>query len=198
MWLGRWADQILLAMLRERTKPARTSVWEEFTCRDCGFRVFRIFAFGREPASEPVCAVCRKSVRGNEMMRSVSVEEFARLKAAARPAYPGFAYPTVDPNARCFISNDGNVGACIYPNGEICHLFSFRNMKPTERNGINKFLLESGGTIVKSFDGALFRYYRRLGYVEIYREKFDPSIAPRDWNYADFGSPDIVTMKWPS
>jgi hypothetical protein len=47
-----------------------------------------------------------------------------------------------------------------------------------------------------AFDPFLPRYYHQFGFQETGRAKFDPALAPANWNYKKDGTPDVVFMKW--
>ena len=106
-----------------------------------------------------------------------------------------FLYRNLVSGARCFLTGDGTAGIAIYPDGEGCHLFSMKRKRGMAQ-ALIAFAVAQGATYGRTFDGAIARLYRRAGLVEVARSPFDPMLAPRDWDYKRFGTPDIVTMKW--
>ena len=102
-------------------------------------------------------------------------------------------YPTIDPRAACYLDAATGIGYCINPDGEICHLLSWRGQVTRARC---KEAVEKGGRFCRTFDGSRVEFFRRLGFVETAREQFDPALAPATWDVAIDGTPDLVTMTW--
>ena len=102
-------------------------------------------------------------------------------------------YPTIDPLAACYLDVAAGIGYCINPDGEICHLLSWRG-QVTRAKCIEA--IARGGKYCRTFDGTRVEFFRRLGFVETAREKFDVTLAPDAWDIAINGIPDLVTMTW--
>ena len=87
--------------------------------------------------------------------------------------------------------NGYDIGYAIKSDGDIVSVFNNSGIKK-----ISKFLIqnaiENGGTKLDHFDGELSNIYSRLGFKEYMRYKWDDQYAPKNWNYAKYGKPDVI------
>lgn len=92
-----------------------------------------------------------------------------------------------------FLSEDGNTGVAVTPDGDIVSVFKNPNGKAKKAvHSILLTALENGGVKLDNFDGALSDMYWNHGFIPVARTSFDPEFAPTDWNYARDGQPDII------
>lgn len=96
-------------------------------------------------------------------------------------------------NDALFLSEDGNTGVAVTPDGDIVSVFKNPNGKAKKAvHSILLTVLENGGVKLDNFDGALSDMYWNHGFIPVARTSFDPEFAPTDWNYARDGQPDII------
>lgn len=96
-------------------------------------------------------------------------------------------------NDALFLSEDGNTGVAVTPDGDIVSVFKNPNGKAKKAvHSILLTALENGGVKLDNFDGALSDMYWNHGFIPVVRTSFDPEFAPTDWNYARDGQPDII------
>ena len=96
-------------------------------------------------------------------------------------------------NDALFLSEDGNTGVAVTPDGDIVSVFKNPNGKAKKAvHSILLTALENGGVKLDNFDGALSDMYWNHGFIPVARTSFDPEFAPTDWNYARDGQPDII------
>ena len=96
-------------------------------------------------------------------------------------------------NDALFLSEDGNTGVAVTPDGDIVSVF--KNLNGKAKKAVHSILLtalENGGVKLDNFDGALSDMYWNHGFIPVARTSFDPEFAPTDWNYARDGQPDII------
>lgn len=134
-----------------------------------------------------------------------SAEDFdAALKrfAAAKPDKQGFiTWRSPDEmraeGMRTFLSEDGNVGYAIAPDGDIRNVFNAGGPKGAGAYAVTH-AIEQGGSKLDAFDTDLTKIYRDLGFVsdESKRLQWDDQYAPANWDYEQFGRPDVVFMDY--
>lgn len=92
---------------------------------------------------------------------------------------------------------DGLAGVSVSPEGDIQNLFSHPTDAPsgTGRVLIEK-AIEQGGRTLDCYDGFLPDLYAEYGFRETGRIEFNPEYAPDDWNFDDYGQPDVVFMSY--
>lgn len=80
------------------------------------------------------------------------------------------------------------------PDGNV-DIISVHNNEPDVHN-IGDLMLSlakaNGGTQLDHFDGKLSDIYSRNGFDEYQRFKFSDEMAPGDWDYKQYGRPDVV------
>lgn len=96
-------------------------------------------------------------------------------------------------NDALFLSEDGDTGVAVTPDGDIVSVFKNPNGKAKKAvHSILLTALENGGVKLDNFDGALSDMYWNHGFIPVARTSFDPEFAPTDWNYERDGQPDII------
>ena len=95
---------------------------------------------------------------------------------------------------KLFLSEDQTAGIAVKPDGDIVSVF--KNTKRNKTKGaISSLLLtaiENGGEKLDNFNGELSRMYAEHGFIPVSRCAFNREFAPSDWNYSEFGEPDII------
>ena len=96
--------------------------------------------------------------------------------------------------ARCYLSETGESGFAIKPDGDVISVFS----RPGAREG--KWAvwaaIANGGKKLDCFDGFLAKeFYPAFGFKEYDRWKWDDQYAPEGWDYDRNGRPDVVLMR---
>jgi hypothetical protein len=131
-------------------------------------------------------------------MRPIKAEDF--VKARDRSARPGFlsAHPASElVNHKLLTNAKGTVGISVDPQGDIQNVFNFNNGGP--KGGAAKAMvaaIANGGRTLDCYDEFLPSYYHQFGFEEVQRMKFNPEFAPKGWDFAKHGTPDIVFMAW--
>jgi hypothetical protein len=93
---------------------------------------------------------------------------------------------------RVWLSDDGHTGVTVSADGEVGNLFA--NNDQGAGGVALDHAVANGGTWLNCFDGALPKIYRRHGFTEVVRLKFDPEHKPEGWDMASLDSPDVVFM----
>jgi hypothetical protein len=94
------------------------------------------------------------------------------------------------------ITAEGEQAAvAVSPEGDIQNLHAF----PSEAaDGVGEALLREaiarGGRTLDNYDTGLTDIYRRNGFREVARMDFDPEYAPENWDFDEFGQPDVLFM----
>ena len=134
----------------------------------------------------------RSSVAGAERFHSaISDNKSASKFGAAVAVYSVEDYKEM----RLFLSEDGNSGVAIKPDGDIVSVFS--------SGGAGRSLMElavsAGGKKLDAFDTVLPHFYAPHGFVVASRMDWNEEFKPEGWNKETFsefngGSPDVVFM----
>lgn len=100
-------------------------------------------------------------------------------------------------NFKVFLSKDGKSGYAIKPDGELISVFS--TVKGRGERLVDDAVRNKGATKLDAFDidGKLPTLYGKH-MVEKSRLKFADEYAPKDWDYAKLGRPDVVQMELPA
>lgn len=95
---------------------------------------------------------------------------------------------------KLFLSEDNGAGIAVKADGDIVSVF--RDTRKNKNKGaISSLLLtaiENGGNKLDNFHGELSQKYAAYGFIPVSRCAFNREFAPSDWNYAEFGEPDII------
>lgn len=89
--------------------------------------------------------------------------------------------------------DNGNVGVAVTPDGDIVSVF--KNPESSAKGAVSSILLtaiENGGIKLDNFNGQLSSFYGNHGFIPVSRCAFNREFAPSDWNYSEFGEPDII------
>ena len=134
----------------------------------------------------------RSSVASAERFHSaISDNKSASKFGAAVAVYSVEDYKEM----RLFLSEDGNSGVAIKPDGDIVSVFS--------SGGAGRSLMElavsAGGKKLDAFDTVLPHFYAPHGFVVASRMDWNEEFKPEGWNKETFsefngGSPDVVFM----
>jgi len=137
----------------------------------------------------------RTDFRVSEVAGKGGARQFVRGLAANLRAWslsPRAVEDFLEGGYRGFLTDDGNAGAAISPDGEIVSVFNSNSFA-----GAGGYVLveslANGGYWLNAYDGFLPAYYANLGFREIARMKFADAYAPEGWNYK-LGRPDVVFM----
>ncbi|MBI9078298.1 MAG: hypothetical protein JEY79_01000 [Pseudodesulfovibrio sp.] len=93
------------------------------------------------------------------------------------------------------MSEDG-VGYVLKPDGE---LLGVMNSSGVPGRGVEAMLeaISKGAKRLDCVDGMLRKYYSYFGFVETQRVPWDDAQAPKGWDYATHGKPDIIFLEYP-
>jgi len=94
------------------------------------------------------------------------------------------------------ITAEGEQAAvAVSPEGDIQNLHAFPE---DAADGVGEALLREaiarGGRTLDNYDTGLTDIYRRNGFREVARMDFDPEYAPENWDFDEFGQPDVLFM----
>lgn len=101
-------------------------------------------------------------------------------------------------NVQTYQVNGYEIGFALKPmqNGDV-DIISVHNN--TGIGGLGDALIQSairlGGTTLDHFDGYLSDLYRKHGFEEYERYKWDDQYAPENWDYKKYGTPDVIMRR---
>lgn len=96
--------------------------------------------------------------------------------------------------ARCFISESGQSGFALKPDGDIISVFSSPDAK--EGRWAMMSAIANGGTKLDCFGGFLSdEFYPQFGFKEYDRWAWDDQYAPEGWDYDQHNRPNIILMR---
>lgn len=98
--------------------------------------------------------------------------------------------------ADLYITTGGGVGFGISSDKELFNLFNNSGIRLAGREAVDHALV-CGARKVFCFDGFLRKYYERWGFKVVKRECWNPEFAPIKWDYATYGTPDVVWLELP-
>ena len=98
-----------------------------------------------------------------------------------------------------YLSEDGESGFGIKPNGDIVSVFSSKKVKGREHHMLEMAVYEGGGRQLDCFDIYLTKIYETHGFKPVAKMKWDDEYIPEGWNKDNFkdynnGEPDVVFM----
>jgi hypothetical protein len=96
-------------------------------------------------------------------------------------------------NHQLFLSPDGRTGAAVSPEGDLQNVFNNRGV-PGAAEHLVQHAIDHGATTLDAYDGFLPKYYRKFGFREVGRMKFNDQFAPEGWDFKKNDRPDIVFM----
>lgn len=131
-----------------------------------------------------------KSSQAAKLFRDTLLEQKAALGDTGAQVE---VYPRYTKDMRLFLSEDGQSGFAIKPDGDIVSVFS---SSPESGRGTQMTLLatQEGGRKLDAFDSFLpEKIYNPAGYEDVAAARWNPDYAPEDWP-AEGGTPDVATM----
>ena len=98
-----------------------------------------------------------------------------------------------------YLSEDGESGFGIKPNGDIVSVFSSKKVKGRAHHMLEMAVYEGGGRQLDCFDIYLTKIYETHGFKPVAKMKWDDEYIPEGWNKDNFkdynnGEPDVVFM----
>ncbi len=140
-----------------------------------------------------------------------SAGDFKRAIQAARKSNKSGAQVEVKSvgdyeQARLYLTDDGNAGFAIMPDGDIVSVFNAGGSPHKKVSyGLIQLAVEQGGIKLDAFDTYLTEIYAAVGFKPVGRVAWDDQFAPKGWDkkrMAEFpstftdnpGEPDLVTM----
>ncbi|MDR3280306.1 MAG: hypothetical protein LBT23_07325 [Synergistaceae bacterium] len=97
--------------------------------------------------------------------------------------------------AKLYLTADG-VGFALKPDGDIIGVFN-NSQRPGAGVDAMVLAIAEGGKKLDAIDSWLTNYYKRFGFVEKERMKWDDELAPDGWEYSTGGRPDVVFFEYP-
>ncbi len=129
------------------------------------------------------------------MFKKVSPTEF--ILARSKSTRAGFLTPYNHKelkDMKVFLSHDKKTGYAITPEKELVNLFNNGGPPGSGKIAVHHAISE-GADNLSCFDDFLPDYYKKFGFKETDRMKWDDQYAPPGWNYEKMGRPDVVIMK---
>lgn len=98
-----------------------------------------------------------------------------------------------------YLSEDGESGFGIKPNGDIVSVFSSKKVKGRAHHLLEMAVYEGGGRQLDCFDIYLTKIYEAHGFKPVAKMKWNDEYIPEGWNKDNFkdynnGEPDVVFM----
>lgn len=98
-------------------------------------------------------------------------------------------------NHKIYMTDEG-VGYALSPEGDMQSVFNNSTRKGAGQEAV-MHAIENGAVTGDAFDGYLPLYYNKFGWNLTKRVKWDNQYAPKGWDYAKYGTPDIVYFEYP-
>ena len=100
-----------------------------------------------------------------------------------------------------YLSEDGESGFGVKPNGDIVSVFSSKKVKGRAHHLLEMAVYEGGGRQLDCFDIYLTKIYEAHGFKPVAKMKWDDEYIPEGWNKDNFkdynnGEPDVVFMAY--
>lgn len=98
-----------------------------------------------------------------------------------------------------YLSEDGESGFGVKPNGDIVSVFSSKKVKGRAHHLLEMAVYEGGGRQLDCFDIYLTKIYEAHGFKPVAKMKWNDEYIPEGWNKDNFkdynnGEPDVVFM----
>jgi hypothetical protein len=139
------------------------------------------------------------SMKRKLALELVTAEVFLHYFKKAREINLNIRNFTTPPNPQtlkfhdCYLSRDGLSGYSVADDGELCNVFSIARGRGKD---IVLHAVQVGdATKTFNFDGKLTLLYNTCSFNVVDRAPWDAELAPEDWEYEKFGTPDVVWMK---
>ena len=122
-----------------------------------------------------------------------AANEFNGKKAAQVYEYLPEEYKQM----KLFTAENGKSGFALKPDGDIVSVFSAEKGSTT---GLMNLAIQNGGKKLDCFDTFLPKIYKKFGFVEVDRVKWNEEYKPTNWDKEFFkqynnGEPDVVYME---
>lgn len=123
---------------------------------------------------EAVSAACQQTKNGRRVGETVALYD-----------------PAEYAEMRCFLNRSGLTGYAIKPDGDLVSVFNVGD-KGAGQDAVRDAIL-NGALMLDAYDegGYLPALYAKLGFVEAWRDTWEPAYAPEGWTG---GTPDVVYM----
>ncbi len=100
-----------------------------------------------------------------------------------------------------YLSEDGESGFGVKPNGDIVSVFSSKKVKGRAHHLLEMAVYEGGGRQLDCFDIYLTKIYEIHGFKPVAKMKWNDEYIPEGWNKENFknynnGEPDVVFMAY--
>lgn len=100
-----------------------------------------------------------------------------------------------------YLSEDGQSGIAVKPNGDIVSVFAGDNAPRGSGYTLMLLAIQNGGRQLDCFDTHLPDYYSLIGFKPVAKMKWDDEYIPEGWNKENFkdynnGEPDVVFMAY--
>lgn len=133
-------------------------------------------------------------------IEAVDAAEFAAALKTAHNSHKAFVSPQSERNliemeARCFLTESGDAGYYMRPDGYVGGLFNGGKVKGVGHN-LLLHAVESGATSLDCFDGYLSSRYSEYGFKVVARYTWDDEFTPPGWDVDRYNRPDYVDMAW--
>jgi hypothetical protein len=128
---------------------------------------------------------------------TVTPQDFtaARDGGGSRPQFLTPSSPLDLQDHSLYLSNGGRVGYALDNTGDLQNVFNNGGPKGAGRQALVD-AIHNGATTLDAFDGHLPALYSQFGFVPTGRMKFSDEYAPKNWNFAKDGRPDVVFMAY--
>lgn len=128
---------------------------------------------------------------------NVSPSEFILKRDLLDPFLFAFLTPHtedyyVNKNTKLFLSKDLTSGFGINPDGELVSVFS---LEKSRGNILVKKALEEGAAYLSCTGDKLLELYSSFGFSPTEVIQWDNVLAPNNWDYERFGTPNIYQMR---
>ena len=125
------------------------------------------------------------------------------IESAKSSRYPSYLSSTTAETLRkngaeTFQLRGFNIGFALVKDEEGKNIILVHNNQDDVHNILPDMLAVAkahGGDRLDHFDGKLSELYEKCGFVEYKRFKWDNLLAPKGWDYAKFGRPDVILRR---
>lgn len=175
------------------TKPLEDAVGQALE-NGSGKMELNVHGVDAEEAKAAIDSLAKEDVQLG--FRHVDPETFISIKnKSARPEFLSEYKPEDMKDWRLFSTED-NVAFAIKPDGDIVNVVNNSGRKGAGQDAIVEAIAQ-GGKKLDCYDGFLTKNYKRFGFVETERHKWDVEYQPDGWNYEKYGEPDVVNLEYP-
>jgi len=136
--------------------------------------------------------------KGQFTFGEVSHQQFIKNRDDLPDRFKPFVTPYsesdyVKMGAQTYMTPNGKAGYALTKDKDLISVFS----KQPGLGGLGIVsAIRNGAKTLDCYDGKLPQIYRKFGFREKNRGKWDKKLAPKDWDYGKFDSPDVVFMEF--